>query len=183
VKPELAPDQSAYDPRDEKLRAAANALQDALNASSVEQEEAKWYGIQSLTTLCLRYCPSLCSRIAGTCACCQQCWHVMHQSFALAMRAYKCSALRCRQVLVRRTQIIDKYGKEKADWVPDIVGRAYGNRGNARSRQGKLDDALRDYNKAADICPWSVDPLLNRGAVLEQLGRCVHWHHIYALVL
>jgi tetratricopeptide (TPR) repeat protein len=60
-----------------------------------------------------------------------------------------------------------------ANWVPDIVGRAYGNRGNARSRQGKLLDAIRDYNMAIELCPWSVDPLLNRGAVLEQLGRFV----------
>jgi tetratricopeptide (TPR) repeat protein len=72
-----------------------------------------------------------------------------------------------------RSKIIDEYGKEKAEWVPDIMGRAYGNRGNARSRQGKLDAALRDYQSALDLCPWSVDPLLNRGAVLEQLGRHV----------
>ena len=42
------------------------------------------------------------------------------------------------------------------------MGRAYGNRGNARSRQGKMDLALVDYNKAIAICPWSVDPVLNR---------------------
>lgn len=60
----------------------------------------------------------------------------------------------------------------ESPWGPDIVGRAWGNRGNARSRQGKLQEALRDYNTAIELCPWSVDPLLNRGAVLEQLGRC-----------
>jgi tetratricopeptide (TPR) repeat protein len=58
-----------------------------------------------------------------------------------------------------------------ANWVPDLVGRAWGNRGNARSRQGKLEAALKDYTTAIEICPWSVDPLLNRGAVLEQMGR------------
>jgi hypothetical protein len=47
----------------------------------------------------------------------------------------------------------------------DIVGRAYGNRGNARTRQGKMDAALIDYNRAIDICPWSVDPVLNRHAI------------------
>ena len=72
-----------------------------------------------------------------------------------------------------RTQIIDQYSGIDATWAPDIVGRAWGNRGNARSRQGKLDAALQDYNQAIEICPWSVDPLLNRGAVLEQLGRSV----------
>ena len=42
------------------------------------------------------------------------------------------------------------------------VGRAYGNRGNARSRMGRLSEALADYNKSIQICPWSVDPVLNR---------------------
>jgi tetratricopeptide (TPR) repeat protein len=71
-----------------------------------------------------------------------------------------------------RSKIIDEYSNVDANWVPDLVGRAWGNRGNARSRQGKLEAALRDYTTAIEICPWSVDPLLNRGAVLEQLGRC-----------
>lgn len=70
-----------------------------------------------------------------------------------------------------RTKIINEYSRIKAPWGPDIVGRAWGNRGNAHSRQGKLQEALQDYNTAIELCPWSVDPLLNRGAVLEQLGR------------
>jgi tetratricopeptide (TPR) repeat protein len=40
--------------------------------------------------------------------------------------------------------------------------QAWGNRGNARSRQGKLAEALADYNRSIEICPWSVDPVLNR---------------------
>lgn len=60
------------------------------------------------------------------------------------------------------TQLIDKYDGSKASWRADIVGRAYGNRGNARSRQGKMTSALVDYNIAIEICPWSVDPVLNR---------------------
>jgi tetratricopeptide (TPR) repeat protein len=60
------------------------------------------------------------------------------------------------------TELIDRYEGVGADWGPDIVGRAYGNRGNSRSRQGKMDAALADYNKAIQICPWSVDPVLNR---------------------
>ena len=71
-----------------------------------------------------------------------------------------------------RTRVINEYARVEAPWCPDIVGRAWGNRGNARSRQGKLQEALSDYNTAIELCPWSVDPLLNRGAVLEQLGRC-----------
>lgn len=61
-------------------------------------------------------------------------------------------------------EIIDKYEDVDAPWRGDIVGRAYGNRGNARTRQGKMDAALVDYNRAIDICPWSVDPVLNRRA-------------------
>ena len=33
------------------------------------------------------------------------------------------------------TQIIDQYEGVDANWAPDVVGRAYGNRGNARSRR------------------------------------------------
>lgn len=37
-----APDQRSYDPGDPGLRAAANALQRALNATTVEEEERLW---------------------------------------------------------------------------------------------------------------------------------------------
>lgn len=60
------------------------------------------------------------------------------------------------------TELITKYEHTKSNWVPDVVGRAYGNRGNARSRQGKLVQSLEDYNTAIRICPWSGDPVLNR---------------------
>ena len=60
------------------------------------------------------------------------------------------------------TELIEKYGASDAIWKPDVVGRAYGNRGNARSRQGKMEEALADFGEAIDLCPWSVDPLLNR---------------------
>lgn len=33
------------------------------------------------------------------------------------------------------TEVIDAYGSVDAEWVPDILARALGNRGNARSRQ------------------------------------------------
>eukprot|EP00959_Pyramimonas_sp_CCMP1952_P242789 5074817-Pyramimonas_sp.AAC.1 len=57
-----------YDPTDERLRKAATMLQEALDAPTVEKEEAGW------------------------------------------------------------TSIIDQFESVDADWVPDIVGRAYGNR-------------------------------------------------------
>lgn len=83
-----APDQSLYNPADAELRDAAALLQQALNAETVQQEEALW------------------------------------------------------------TQVIDKYSRVNAIWMPDVVGRAYGNRGNARSRQGKLAAAISDFNQA-----------------------------------
>jgi tetratricopeptide (TPR) repeat protein len=69
------------------------------------------------------------------------------------------------------TQIIQEFSESKAPWRDDVVGRAYGNRGNALSRQGYVDKALEDYNMAIKICPWSVDPVLNRGVLLENMLR------------
>lgn len=37
--------------------------------------------------------------------------------------------------------------------------------------QGKLTQALSDYNASIKLCPWSVDPVINRGVLLEALGR------------
>lgn len=111
INPDLAPDQSKYDPSDPDLRAAAKLLQDALGAQDVVTEEKLW------------------------------------------------------------TQIIDEYGDLDKNWVPDLVGRAVGNRGNALSRMGRLDEALADYNRSIELCPWSIDPVLNRGVVYEAMGR------------
>lgn len=112
VRPELAPDQSSYDPSDPDLRAAAQLLQDALAAPDVRREEALW------------------------------------------------------------TEVIDRYGAlQGRPWTSDVVGRAYGNRGNARSRQGRFDEALGDFDRAIALCPWSVDPVLNRGVALEAMRR------------
>jgi len=63
------------------------------------------------------------------------------------------------------------------------VGRALGNRGNARARQGRLEDALRDYNAAIERCPWSADPVLNRGVTLETLDRYPEAKRDYEAVL
>uniref|UniRef100_A0A061RVU0 Tpr repeat-containing protein n=1 Tax=Tetraselmis sp. GSL018 TaxID=582737 RepID=A0A061RVU0_9CHLO len=109
--PESAPDRRLYDLEDEKLRNAANLLEEALQASSVDKEEALW------------------------------------------------------------NKLIDEYGTLEAAWADDVVGRALGNRGNARARQGRFEEALRDYDAAIARCPWSPDPVLNRGVVLEKLGR------------
>lgn len=71
------------------------------------------------------------------------------------------------------TELITKYEHTKSNWVPDVVGRAYGNRGNARSRQGKLVESLEDYNTAIRICPWSGDPVLNRYSAFSPRGSLV----------
>ncbi|KAI5068024.1 hypothetical protein GOP47_0016369 [Adiantum capillus-veneris] len=100
-----------FDATDKRLQDAASTFQNALNATTVVEEEQLW------------------------------------------------------------TEVINKYGSLEAEWVADIVSRAYGNRGNARSRQGKLEEALEDYDKSIMLAPYAVDPVLNRGVVLESLGR------------
>ena len=52
--------------------------------------------------------------------------------------------------------------------------RALGNRGNARTRQGKLDAALGDLNAAIKLCPWAVDPVLNRCSPRLPPAACRH---------
>jgi tetratricopeptide (TPR) repeat protein len=81
------------------------------------------------------------------------------------------------------TKIIQEFSSSDAVWRDDIVGRAYGNRGNARSRQGKIQDALDDYNISIKTCPWSVDPVLNRGVLLENIGRFDDAKRDYTAVL
>eukprot|EP00466_Bigelowiella_natans_P014668 jgi/Bigna1/127023/aug1.3_g1731 len=69
------------------------------------------------------------------------------------------------------TKVINTYSSSNKNWTTDIVGRAYGNRGNSRSRQGKFEEALGDYDVSIKMCPWAVDPVLNRGVALEATGR------------
>mmetsp|Transcript_10578 Transcript_10578/g.15783 ORF Transcript_10578/g.15783 Transcript_10578/m.15783 type:complete len:212 (+) Transcript_10578:1-636(+) len=81
------------------------------------------------------------------------------------------------------TEVIRKYENGNQVWVKDIVGRAYGNRGNARARQGKMQQALDDYDTSSQLCPWAVDPVLNRGVALEALGRFEEAIEAYEAVL
>jgi len=69
------------------------------------------------------------------------------------------------------TELIDKYRGLDAPWAADVVGRALGNRGNSRVRQGRAEEALKDFDAAIALCPWAVDPVLNRGVALEGLER------------
>lgn len=75
------------------------------------------------------------------------------------------------------SNIIQEFGSqderaiEQADWLRDVLARAYSNRGNSRSRQGSLNAALGDYSKAEELAPSAVDPSLNKGVALEALGQ------------
>jgi len=64
------------------------------------------------------------------------------------------------------TKILDKY----AD-VPEVGARVFCNRGNARSRQGKLELAISDYGRSIKIAPDQPDGYLNRGAIYEAVGK------------
>ena len=67
------------------------------------------------------------------------------------------------------TRVIDAFEGTSWAWTTELVSRALGNRGNARSRQGKLGDALEDYNKSIAMSPTAPDPLLNRGVLHETM--------------
>mmetsp|Transcript_13022 Transcript_13022/g.27456 ORF Transcript_13022/g.27456 Transcript_13022/m.27456 type:complete len:363 (-) Transcript_13022:1101-2189(-) len=69
----------------------------------------------------------------------------------------------------RWTAVIERYGSSDAAWASDAVGRAYGNRGNTKSRQGRFESAIDDYNRSIALCPYSSDPVLNRGVAYEGL--------------
>ena len=129
IVPSLRPDPLSYDASDPRLREAANALQLALNAESLDEEERLWTAVISRFEPFLRNVSSA----------------------ADAQEPYSDSA--------------------PAPWAPEIVSRAYGNRGNARVRAGRADEALRDLDRAIELAPWAVDPVLNRGVVLENSGR------------
>ncbi|KAL6785608.1 hypothetical protein ACKKBF_B00945 [Auxenochlorella protothecoides x Auxenochlorella symbiontica] len=75
------------------------------------------------------------------------------------------------QEIAAWSEVVDRYSLSNEPWAAEVAGRALGNRGNARARQGDMEGALADLDAAADKCPWAVDPVLNRGVVLEALGR------------
>ncbi|CAE7213722.1 ogt-1 [Symbiodinium natans] len=64
------------------------------------------------------------------------------------------------------TKMLDRF-----TGLPDIEVRVRTNRGNSLARQGKLKEALEDYNRAIELVPEAADPHLNRGAIYESLGR------------
>ncbi|CAJ1336476.1 unnamed protein product [Effrenium voratum] len=76
------------------------------------------------------------------------------------------------------TRMLDRFAG-----LPDIEVRVRCNRGNSLARQGKLQEALQDYNRAIELVPDAADPHLNRGAVYEALGRLEEALVDYDLVL
>ena len=151
VKPDLSPNQAEYDPTDEKLRDAASLLQQGLNATDVKvATQFSPHRNLKQQPFKLKEFADRASEKHGT----------VHQLLFCPILLVRPVGLQTEEELF--TKLIDQYKSLDAKWVPDVVGRALGNRGNARSRQGKLDDALEDYNSAIELCPWSVDPVLNR---------------------
>ena len=137
IVPGLRPDPLSYDANDPRLREAANALQLALNAESLAEEERLWTAVIS------RFEPFL-----------------------------KNNDTRAGNAATAAVDASEPYSDSApAPWAPEIVSRAYGNRGNARVRAGRADEALRDLDRAIELAPWAVDPVLNRGVVLENSGR------------
>mmetsp|Transcript_2634 Transcript_2634/g.5795 ORF Transcript_2634/g.5795 Transcript_2634/m.5795 type:complete len:393 (+) Transcript_2634:67-1245(+) len=62
--------------------------------------------------------------------------------------------------------ILQEYPK-----VPEVIARAYSNRGNSRARQGKFTEAMEDYNQCIAAAPGEPDGYLNRGIVFEATSR------------
>ena len=89
-----------------------------------------------------------------------------------AMNAFQ-TALNAESVIEEEkgwTQIIDAYRYSNYSWTSDLLSRALGNRGNSRSRQGKLKEAIKDYDMSIELTGGQVaDPILNRGVAHEAL--------------
>lgn len=137
----------SYDASDPRLREAANALQLGLNAESLDKEEAAW------TEVIEKYEPLI---------------EITKKSKEKEEEGEENN----KTTKNNTNDDSDRYSDTSpAPWAEEIVSRAYGNRGNARARAGKADAALRDLDRAIELCPWATDPVLNRGVVLENSGR------------
>jgi tetratricopeptide (TPR) repeat protein len=66
--------------------------------------------------------------------------------------------------------IAESYWTEIIKLFPDNAA-AWSNRGNAKSSQNHLDQAIADYTKAIELAPFAPDPYLNRGATLQALNQ------------
>jgi tetratricopeptide (TPR) repeat protein len=60
------------------------------------------------------------------------------------------------------TAIINQFPDNAAAWS---------NRGNAKSSQNHLEEAIADYTKAIELAPTAPDPYLNRGAAYQALDK------------
>ena len=85
------------------------------------------------------------------------------------------------------SDLIATYSAPKYDgrpWRDYLLGRAYGDRANVRARdRARLEAALGDYDEAARLSPWDIEPALNRGVVLEAMGRPAEALAAYEAVL
>jgi len=68
------------------------------------------------------------------------------------------------------TQLISEFRNTDYVWTVELVSRALGNRGNARSRQGRQKQAIEDYDESIAMTDGKqADPILNRGVAHESL--------------
>ena len=63
------------------------------------------------------------------------------------------------------------YSYDRAIQLKPDHARAYYNRGNAKGRLGRLEDAIADYDKAIQLKPDHVKAYYNRGNTKRRLGR------------
>jgi hypothetical protein len=181
IRPEQTPDQRQYDAADPDLREAAQLLQQGLQAPTVEQEEAIWTQIidkwvpgcsRDAGAACPAPGPALmalahhqrhpaaaggCSRAGGGRRAAGVCSATAGLSAGAGGWASKAGRARAARRLSGRLRRLwsRRYGGLDKPWVPDVVGRAWGNRGNARSRQ------VRPPPRRAPCLP----------------GRCQHFQH------
>lgn len=123
----------------------------SLRHAGLQQEEALWTElIDTYRGVKADWVPDIVGRC---CACTDK--QMMHA-------AMPCCALQC----VLRILLLRSWRQAGSFPVSDKgcghAHRALGNRGNARTRQGRLNAALGDFNAAIELCPWAVDPVLNR---------------------
>ena len=158
IDPSLTPDATAYDATDERLRQAGRLIQQALNASTIEEEERMWTQIiDEFSDVDAVWRDD----VVGRYGCCNS---PLPRPSALSHPLARCLAVSLSRAL---SQCHDVTLSQCHALTLSSFFRAYGNRGNCRSRQGKAEAALKDYDESIRICPWSVDPVLNRGVLFE----------------
>ena len=67
--------------------------------------------------------------------------------------------------------ILDGAIEECCDYSTRGVGNLFGARGLVRKRQGRLEEALEDYNRSIELHPYLNSSYVNRAVTLYKLKR------------